>query len=644
MRFHALSCAFMRFHALSCAFMRFHALSCAFMLPLLILTVSVNTIEAQDCGSNFDLKKLKQTNPKSYQEYLRLEKIISDYRQRMTANPNARLIDENGLITIPLVFHVIHRGEAVGTGTNIPDARIIDQVAVLNECFTQTNGDQGMIEMVFRDLAGNPNIRFALACRNPNGGVTNGIVRRQSMDDFFANSDNIKTAPSTNHGGDNPWPTDRYLNIWVAPNLDPTAPGNLFGYCPFPNDYSSNPNGDGVVVRFDVIGRNATNFAGRREGRTLVHEIGHWLDLIHLFDNGCSNNDGCNDTPPQSTRTPENVVCPITFPRNANICTNTPNGAMYDNFMDGTNENCGRRMFTRDQVIRMRAMFQPGGIRRSFIDNYFKLVHSGYRTCVEEFDFVASPFCEAAGNINWSITGPASLGFSTGFSTYVNPWQNANGTATLTASWNNFTTDLTIPVGYGAESSSYTPNYPSSGYVPLTVNQVHSTSYNKFTYGQVSFTGATGQAQNWRFLTNSSSSTTISGGNSNSFWIRFTQPGAFATIRADIPTLCGLRTVDYSFTSNLSGGYQYRLSPNPATNNITINASNVSIDPNARVEDTPEFEIQIFSRYSQLMKTMKYPKGSTEIQMDVSNLPSNQLYTARIVSSTDTHTLSFFKE
>lgn len=198
---------------------KFHALLCAIVLPFLILIVSINTIKAQDCGSNFDLKKLKQTDSKSYQEYLRLEKIISEYRQRIKTNPNERLIDENGLITIPLVFHVIHRGEAIGTGTNIPDARIIDQVAVLNQCYTQTNGDQGLIPQIFRNVAGNTNIRFALACRDPSGAVTNGIVRRQSMDNFSSISDNIKTATSVNHGGNNPWATDRYLNVWVAPNI-----------------------------------------------------------------------------------------------------------------------------------------------------------------------------------------------------------------------------------------------------------------------------------------------------------------------------------------------------------------------------------------------------------------------------------------
>ncbi len=256
----------------------FHALLCAIILPFLILIVSLDTIKAQDCGTNIFLKKLKKNDPKSYQEYLRLEKIISDYRQRMTGNPNERLIDENGLITIPLVFHVIHRGEAVGTGTNIPDARIIDQVAVLNQCFTQTNGDQGLIPQVFRNVAANPNIRFALACRDPSGAVTNGIVRRQSMDDFSSTSHNIMTATTVNHGGDNAWATERYLNIWIAPTLNPTSSGNLFGYSPFPISYSSNPNLDGVVIRLLLLEEPVTHFHPTL--RLMILKLKHLMPIV----------------------------------------------------------------------------------------------------------------------------------------------------------------------------------------------------------------------------------------------------------------------------------------------------------------------------------------------------------------------------
>jgi Pregnancy-associated plasma protein-A len=606
----------------------------ALLTFLLLVSIKAQT---QECGNSRDFKKLKHENPKAYQEFLRLEKLTQDYISRTAANPNARLIDENGTITIPVVFHILNRGEAVGTGTNISDARINSQMDALNQCYSRTN-NQAAIPIVFRNVAGNPNLRFVLACRDPNGNVTTGILRKQSATQFFTYSE--KNAQRSSQGGDDAWPTDRYLNVWATPNL---SDGNsINGYCLFPDEIVGSPELDGPVVRSAVIGIG-TALPDRNEGRTLVHEIGHWLNVFHTFsDDGTCTDDQCADTPIQANSS-IGVACPIVFPFRANNCPSTPNGIMYENFMDYTDDRCGRRMFTQNQVQRIRAVFQPGGPRRSFIDNYFKLVYSGYRTCVEEFDFVASPFCEAAGNINWSITGPASLGFSTGFSTYVNPWQTSNGTAILTASWNNFTSDLSIPVGYGAEGSLYSYSGNSFANTPIYSGGSYPAKTNSF--GKVSFTGGIGTAQNWQVISQTGSAYFY--GYGNNFNVSAYPPSSSITVKGDINTACGIKTVQYTFYYSpygYGGGSSFRLSPNPASNTITINASNVSTDPNARIGDTPEFEVQIFSRYSQLMKTMKYPKGSTEIQMDVSNLPSNQLYTARIVSSTDTHTLSFFKE
>ena len=126
--------------------MRFNA------LIALLLCFSFN-LSSQDCGTIFDVKKLKQDNPVQYQEFLRIEKLTEVYRLRMASNPNARLIDENGTITIPIVFHVLHNGAAVGTGNNVSDARLIDQIAVLNECFSQTNS-QTAIPQQFLAVAG----------------------------------------------------------------------------------------------------------------------------------------------------------------------------------------------------------------------------------------------------------------------------------------------------------------------------------------------------------------------------------------------------------------------------------------------------------------------------------------------------------
>jgi hypothetical protein len=613
---------------------------------ILFLFFSTLSLYSQDCGFNLDIKKLKHDDPVAYDAFMKQEKITENYRNRMLGNAsvNGRLIDENGIIVIPVVFHILHRGEVIGSGTNVSDARIQDQMQVLNDFYNQLN-DQSAIPQIFRSVAGNARIQFQIACFDPSGSPTSGILRKQGT---ATNYTDVNYEASFNSlGVDNAWPTSRYLNVWVTPNLNSgTGTEEFFGYSPGPTASVGAIDRDGVVIKFNTVGRNATNAAQRTQGSVLPHEVGHWLDLFHPWGSCNGDGDFCGDTPPTLSGTLATKTCPITFPL-ASECGTTaaPNGIMFDNIMDGGDDNCGRRMFTNDQILRMRAVFQVRGLRRSFIDNYFKLVFSGYRVCIEEFDFVASPFCAVAGNINWSISGPAYFGNPQGTSVYVNPFPNTNGTAILTASWNNFTSSLSIPVGWGDASGSYTPNYPSSGYVPLTINQVHSTKYNRYTYGQVSFSGVIGVPMNWRLLTSSSSSTTISGGNGNTFWIRFAQANAFATIRADIKTACGDKTVDYSFVSNLGGSLQYALSPNPASNNITITALNVSADPSARItSEMPEYEVQIFTRYNQLMKKTKCPKGSKDLTIDVSSLPSNQLYTVQFISSEDVQTKSFFKE
>jgi hypothetical protein len=649
--------------ALYAPFMRpLCALYAPFMRPLcaLLLSFSLNSqvVHSQRCLSEMSMQEI-HSNPKLLREYNKIEQLVKDYKKKYgSPNANQRLVDPNGLITIPVVFHVIYRpNHSIGIGTNISLAQIQSQIDVLNEDFSRTNSDAANTPIPFQSKASNPQFAFKLACVDPNGNSTNGVTRTAAAQNKYWFWQNEMKRAIT--GGHDAWPTDRYLNVWVVPALDDldistgvTQPITLF---------SSDPNTDGIAIRsdctgrgpdfsfkevtiYDTFNREIRNFKFNL-GRTLTHEIGHWLNLVHIWgpNNGgvlgqtCSDSDECDDTP--------NQLSPSDYPYYIKhfpdvSCNNGPDGDMFMNFMDYSDDK-DMNLFTNGQKIKMRAVFQPGGPRQGFIDNYFKLVFSGYQNCIEGFYFVASPFCEAAGNINWSISGPAYTSNISGFSTYVNPWSGANGTAVLTATWNNLTSDISIPIGYAIENSTYTPNYPSSGYIPLRVNQVHETSFNRFTYGQVAFTGATGQAKNWRFLTSSSNTTTMSG-TGNSFWIRFTQAGALATIRAEIPTICGDRSVDYSFTT--SGSSAFSISPNPVSNNITIRASNAVTDANALTTEIPEYDVQIFTRYNQLMKKAKCHKGNGEITIDISTLSSNQLYTVQLITATDIQTISFFKE
>ncbi len=599
----------------------------------------VSDINGQVCGSNLDLVNLRRNSPIAYKEHLRIEKLTQDYLASLATNPNARLITESGVITIPVVFHILHKGEQEGIGTNISDARIISQMTTLNQCFSQSNPDLTEVLSFFQNKIGNPNFQFRLACKDPNGYSTSGIIRRSSNTNFYKSEENIKQLAL---GGDDAWPTDRFLNIWVAPDLDP----DLYGYATWPHNYTSKPNNDGVVVRYDVVGVNTGNLPGYTEGRALVHEIGHWLDLFHTFEGACDvSGDHCTDTPCQGYPTYSITPCATVkalATYQANTCGDcNPNDVMYDNFMDYTNDQCGNHMFTKEQVSRMRATFQPGGPRRSFIDNYFKL----YTAANCGLYFVQTPFCNA--EVTWSATPPVTVTWNNWLGGshlgYVNIPNNFSGEVEITASWNNYIDSKKFVVGYGSENSTYNPNYQNSGNRPLYKNSVSMTSYNNWTYGQVNFATATGVAKNWR-LKSSSSPTYISTGNSNNFSIYLTQPYALATIQADIPTDCGDKTVEYSFL----GGYlnlTYEISPNPSSHEITISAFAPS-DPNNRTasSNTPAYEVQIFNSFNQLMKKKKASKNNGTITIDISNFPSNQFYTVKLISDNDVQTKSFFKQ
>jgi hypothetical protein len=622
---------------------------CALYALLLTFFSYSQIVSPRKCVSERDMEEIK-SNPKLLQEYNKFEKLIKDYKKKYSASSaNQRLIDPNGLITIPVVFHVIHFPEdALNTLTNISLAQIQSQIDVLNEDFSRTNADAANTPIPFQSKAANVQIAFRLACFDPNGAATDGVTRTNKPRYVNYWENNMKNAAS----GHEAWPTDRYLNIWVIPsfgingNLAQTQPIGLL---------STSPNTDGIAVCSDCVGRGAgyifkvydLNGIPRKwvydRGRTLTHEIGHWLNLIHIWgpNNGgdfqnCSDSDECDDTPNQERPTDWPYSFP-TFPKIS--CNNGPNGDMWMNFMDYSTDQ-EMNTFTNDQKSRMRAMFQPGGPRQGFIDNYFKLTKL-FSDCSLGYYLLRTPFCEVNGNITWNITGPSTA--STYPSTFktVYPQSGANGTAILSASWNNFVSEIAIPVGYGTESSTYTTyDSYSSGSPVLTLTNGGFYSAKTNTYGTLSFNGANGVAKNWRIF--SQSGQAYLNGNGNNFSL-FVYPNSNVTIRADIPTTCnGDKMVQFTFYRS---GYQYALSPNPASNNITITALNVSADPNARTaSEMPEYEVQIFTRYNQLMKKTKCAKGSKDITIDVSSLPSNQLYTVQLITSEEVQTKSFFKE
>lgn len=284
------------------------------------------------CGTPALVAQQMQSNP----DYAKNRKEIADFTANWVANNAGN--KSAAVITIPVVVHVVWN-----TNTeNISDAQVQSQINVLNKDYRRLNTDAPNTPSVWQSIAADCEIEFCLATVDPSGNPTTGIERTQTSNTSFSiNSDNIKFA---SQGGANAWDRSKYLNLWVG-----DIGSSLLGYATPPGGPASN---DGVVIHYLYFGTTGTATAPYNKGRTATHEIGHWLNLEHIWgDDGgsCGGSDGVGDTPNQGG---ENYGCP-TFPLTDACSPNSP-GVMFMNYMDYTDDGC-MNMFTNGQKTVMQA-------------------------------------------------------------------------------------------------------------------------------------------------------------------------------------------------------------------------------------------------------------------------------------------------
>jgi hypothetical protein len=284
----------------------------------------------RQCGTQQVHERLLEMHP-SFRE--REERIEQGIRRSIALGMAQRVAGQ--LITIPVVVHVVYKTP----GENISDGQVKSQVDALNLDYTAKNTDAKTIPAPWISLAGNPSIQFALAKKDPSGKATTGITRTQTTADSFGTDDSVKTKVG---GGHPPWAANRYLNLWVC-----TLSDGLLGYAQFPGGPIRT---DGVVILNTAFGTTGTAAAPFNLGRTATHEVGHWLNLRHIWGdkNDCSGTDNVVDTP--NAQLP-NYGKP-TFPHLS--CNNGPNGDMFVNYMDYV-DDAAMVMFTHGQVVRMNA-------------------------------------------------------------------------------------------------------------------------------------------------------------------------------------------------------------------------------------------------------------------------------------------------
>lgn len=290
----------------------------------LIMGLTVCTQE-RTCHTMGNLDRLLHTNP----EYQNNMDQIEYFTREFMNTPQLRAPT---IITIPVVFNVVYKT----TSQNLSDAQLMTQLDVLNEDFRRQNSDADNTWSQATDTQ----IEFCLASVDPDGNPTSGIRRKHTNKPSFQPNDAMKGSQ-----GIIPWDTDSYFNIWIC-NLS----GGYLGYAQFPG---GNPATDGVVLDYQYTGTIGTATSPFHLGRTGTHEVGHYLNLRHIWgDGGCSVDDFVADTP---TSDAANYGCAL-----GHVSCNTTD--MVQNYMDYSDDAC-MNLYTQDQSDRMFAVLVSGGAR-----------------------------------------------------------------------------------------------------------------------------------------------------------------------------------------------------------------------------------------------------------------------------------------
>jgi Pregnancy-associated plasma protein-A len=292
------------------------------------------------CGAMQAHERLLELHPSFREAEARINQAI----ERSIASGEAQRV-ERKLVTIPVVVHVVYRRDR----ENISKAQIKSQIDRLNRDYRASNPDSSKVPAVWTGLVADAKVEFKLATRDPDGKRTDGITRTKTNRRSFGADDSVKAKSS---GGVAAWPSKRYLNLWVC-NLG----DGLLGYAQFPGGPART---DGVVILYSAFGTQGTVDPPFNKGRTATHEIGHWLNLRHIWGDrtDCTGTDHVSDTPPAKG---PNYGEP-SFPHIT--CNNGPNGDMFMNYMDYVDDDA-MFMFSAGQVTRMNAAL--AGPRSSFL-------------------------------------------------------------------------------------------------------------------------------------------------------------------------------------------------------------------------------------------------------------------------------------
>ncbi len=403
-----------------------------FTTLLLLLLVIEGFGQQRTCGSMENLAEQLEQDPEMRERMAKQERYTKEYQRGQRSL--------SSVITIPVVFHIIHDGDAVGVDENISDALILAQLDQMNDDFALMNSDAGMIPAMFSGLAANTMIQFCLAERTPDCQATTGIERINLGQASWSKADvNSIVKPGTI------WDRDQYLNIWTVRFGAPNE--GLLGFGQFPGGTA---NTDGVVNAFYTTGSLAMpnphpdGFGVYNKGRTMTHEVGHWLNLKHIWGDAICGDDSVADTPIHND---ENGGCP-THPK-TNTCSGTIT-EMFMNYMDYVNDDC-MHMFSQGQSDRMCAVLDGGD--RSSLAASEGCIAPGVCYCAAASDDYAAN--EKIGNITFADIDNTS--------TSDNPYENFRLVQGEVEKEESYTFTATLTNGFSTDQVLVWIDYNNNG-------------------------------------------------------------------------------------------------------------------------------------------------------------------------------------
>ena len=408
---------------------------------------------------------------------------------------------------IPVIIHVVHGGQSVGTYPNLAQGQLVSQIQVLNNdfggigyssgnypatAFSAWAANEGLpasgIDGLGRVKIANCNVQFCLATMDTLGNLLTepGIDRINYVSKGWSNPASFGTSTSLRNfinGTVKPqtiWNVSKYLNIWVTDNA--IGANSLLGYATFPllpngvlqgisSSLQGSSTSDGYWCYAKAFGSittypSGTYYPGYERGRTSTHEIGHWLGLRHIGGDGnnnstgdCSATDYCDDTPPQKGGNNggaygQNFGSPSypLFSSGGSSCPTAVNGCMFMNFMDYTNDN-SKYMFSPDQATRIQTAMANSPYRK-FLGSH-NLCSVSAIASVAQFNSLSSA-CEKSTLVltnnssgvpvptyTWTASGPGSVVYLPDANTAAGVIFDTPGTYVLTLTTDNGSTSVT---------------------------------------------------------------------------------------------------------------------------------------------------------------------------------------------------------